>query len=260
MTCIIGGKCTDGIILVSDRKVIYHNGNVASREKIFLDYYPFIIGSSGDTTSFDNFRKKALELAQQSRGKYDNEQEFKPIPFDPKSFSGITAIYSNPTTYPVIQHNAYLTGLKKIVREQKADIKQNSDQYPFDVLIASQTDIGTTHLYYIDDNGVMNEIFDPYIIIGSPSAQFYGSMFVKPFFKTILSMNEFGQTAYFTIKYIDRFKIEVTIGLEGEKPLVYIVPKKGLICKAPDSLIQEWESNTNKMLDNYEKQGIHKLL
>jgi 20S proteasome alpha/beta subunit len=46
MTCIIrGGKCIDGVVLVADRKVIYGNGNVVSREKIFKDYHPFVIAS-----------------------------------------------------------------------------------------------------------------------------------------------------------------------------------------------------------------------
>ena len=36
MTCIIAGKCDDGIVLVAERKVRYDNGNVRAKEKIFI--------------------------------------------------------------------------------------------------------------------------------------------------------------------------------------------------------------------------------
>lgn len=120
---------------------------------------------------------------------------------------------------------------------KKEGITQNRDRYEFDVLIASQTidgDSSRAHLSYIDDNGIMNEIFDPYIIIGSDSAKFYGSIFIKPFYKKILRMNESAELAYFTLN--------------------------GQIDKASNTLLGEWESETNKMLDNFEQQGIHKLL
>jgi hypothetical protein len=124
-----------------------------------------------------------------------------------------------------------LEGLKKIVQKMKAEIRQNKDRYEFDVLIASQTDDSGAHVSHIDDNGV----------------------------RTDLKINEFGETAYFTIKYIDRFRIDDTIGLEGEKPLVYMIPNYGPVERAPNALLDEWESNTNKVLDKIEKYSIHGL-
>jgi 20S proteasome alpha/beta subunit len=35
MTCIIGGRCKDGVVLVGDRKVKYDNNTVEYVEKIF---------------------------------------------------------------------------------------------------------------------------------------------------------------------------------------------------------------------------------
>jgi 20S proteasome alpha/beta subunit len=255
MTCIIGGLCEDGIVLAADRKVIHPNGNIESREKIFKDYHPFVLASSGNTSMFDNFRKEALELAQNSLGVYDEQQTFKPIPFDPKNVSGISQSYSNPTSYPIIPQSSYLKGLKEIVRLKKADINKNKDLYPFDVLIASQTSDRKSHLSYIDDNGVLNEIFDPYIIIGSDSAHMYGSVFLKPLVKTGTKTYEFAQIAYFTIKYIDRFRLEDRITLEGEEPLIYIISNRGEIGKAPNNLMEKWKSETDNMLDNFKEQS-----
>jgi hypothetical protein len=199
-------------------------------------------------------------LAQKSLGTFDKQQNFNPVPFDPKNISGISQRYSNPTSYAIIRNNQYLEGLKRIVQEMQADIKQNKDRYEFDVLIASQTDDSGAHISHIDDNGVMREIYDPYYIIGSGSAQYYGAMFVKPLSKRIdLRINEFAETAYFTIKFIDRFGIDDTIGLEGEKPLVFMIPNNGRVERAPDDLLDEWEANTNKMLDKFIKFGIRGL-
>lgn len=91
-------------------------------------------------------------------GVYDEQQNFQPIPFDPKNVSGISQRYSNPTSYPIIPQSSYLEGLKEIVRLKKTDIKKNKVLYPFDVLIASQTSDEKSHLSYINDNGVLNEI------------------------------------------------------------------------------------------------------
>lgn len=119
MTCIIALRCDDGIVLVGDRKVRYGNGNVVSREIIFKDYHPFVIESSGDTMSFDDFRRQAKELAQRFLGIYNDALVFKHMPFDQRNISGITSRYSNPTAYPIIPHSHYLDGLKEIVRKKK---------------------------------------------------------------------------------------------------------------------------------------------
>lgn len=193
-------------------------------------------------------------------GVYDEQQNFQPIPFDPKNVSGISQRYSNPTSYPIIPQSSYLEGFKEIVRLKKADIKNNEDLYPFDVLIALQTSDGKSRLFYMDDNGVLNEIFDPYIIIGFDSAQLYGSVFLKPLVKTGTKTYEFAQLAYFTIKYIDRFRLEDRIALEGEEPLIYIISNRGEIGKAPNNLMEKWKSETDNMLDNFKELGIQKLL
>jgi hypothetical protein len=210
---------------------------------------------------FDNFRTDALELARKSLITYNDRQQPIPFPFDIRNISGISLTYTYPTSYPIIHHTSYLEGLREIILKKKAEIKQNKDRYVFDVVVASQTaDDGLAHVYYIDDNGAMNELFDTITIIGSDSAAMYGSVFTKPLSRPDMKINEFAELAYFTIKYIDRFKLDDTIGLEEQKPLVYIIPNHGDIGKAQDCLIDTWESNSNKMLANFEEYGIHKLL
>jgi 20S proteasome alpha/beta subunit len=257
MTGIIGGKCIDGVVLVADRKVICNNGSVESREKIFKDYHPFVVASSGSTLSFDNFRKDARELAQESLGFYADNHEFKRIPFNPKNISGIAIRYPIETSYPVIQFDSYLKGLIAIIKKYKRETARDSSLYSFDVLVASRTD-SEAYLGYIDDYGMIMNDIDKYIMIGSEKTSNFPLL--KPLWNSNMKMNEFAELAYFIIKYVDRFKTDDTVGLEGDKPLVWLIPNKGDIDKAPNDFIEEWEYNTNKMLDNLVKYGIKKLL
>jgi hypothetical protein len=85
-------------------------------------------------------------------------------------------------------------------------------------------------------------------------------MFVKPLQKESTKMSEFAELAYFTIKYMDRFGIDDTVGLMGEKPLVYFIPDRGTVERASDEFLRLCEDNTNQMLDNFKSVGIRKLL
>src|SRR3981081_291213 len=64
MTCIIGGRCKEGVILAGDWKIIEDDGSVEFKKKIFMDYYPVVSASSGYTTQLGNFRREAREAAQ----------------------------------------------------------------------------------------------------------------------------------------------------------------------------------------------------
>lgn len=65
MTCIIGGRCSDGVVLSADRKIVDVDiRDVTYRKKLYQYYYPIVVGSSGHIDPFDNFMKEALEAAQ----------------------------------------------------------------------------------------------------------------------------------------------------------------------------------------------------
>lgn len=72
-------------------------------------------------------------------------------------------------------------------------------------------------------------------------------------------MDEFAEAAYFIIKYVDRFKTDITVGLECQKPLVGVIPNIGTPSKASDSYIEALDSKVNQMLDNYSRDGIRLL-
>jgi 20S proteasome alpha/beta subunit len=47
MTCVIGGKCTDGVVIIGDTKVTYDNHPPSYKEKIFSDHHPVVTAYAG---------------------------------------------------------------------------------------------------------------------------------------------------------------------------------------------------------------------
>jgi hypothetical protein len=264
MTCIIGGKCKDGVVLVADRKVILQTGSVESREKIFMDFHPFVVASSGYATSFDNFRREAKDLAIKSRGYYGPQQQnFTTVSYNPAAYSGVTRVITSDSSnqHPVIPLHSYLDGLKNIVKKYKSELK-NDPTYKFDVLVASRAeDTGSAYLSYIDDNGMMDDIdtWKQYIVIGSYETRVSAEFLIKSLWTSNKIMNEFAELACFIIKYVDRFKTDNDVGLETQKPLVWWVPNNGPIVKASESLMETLDLRVNQMLDNFSMYGL-KLL
>jgi hypothetical protein len=264
MTCIIGSKCKDGVVLVADRKVICSTNSVESREKIFMDFTPFVVASSGYTMSFDNFRREAKDLAIRSRVfRIPGESFFSAIPYDPTAFSGVAINTISPSwPHPVIPLTNYLDGLKSIVKRYKTEV--NSDPtYEFDIIVASRAeDTGLAYLSYIDENGMIDdkETWKRYIVIGSYETRVATEFLIKPVWNHDMMMDQFAELAYFIIKYVDRFKTDVTVGLEDQRPLVWFIPNIGTPAKAPDTYIDSLDSKTNQMLDNYSRDGIRLLL
>ena len=259
MTCIVGGKCIDGVVLVADRRVIYPNDSLESRDKIFMDFHPFVIASSGSTSSFDNFRREAKELANKLSGYYDEKgQRFTTFPVDPSVTSGVATLYhtsKESPQYPVIRLYKYLEELKIIVQKYKKESF-------FDVLVASRTlDNMDTHLEYIGENGMTDIGNDRgYTVIGSNETHVAAEFLMKSLWKKSLKMDAFTEMAYFIIKYVDRFKTDIKVGLEGEKPLVWLIPNEGEIDKATDNYLKKLENNTDQMLDTLVKHGLKPLM
>ena len=74
-------------------------------------------------------------------------------------------------------------------------------------------------------------------------------------------METFTELGFFVMKYIDRFGIDDKVGLLNELPLVWFIPHTGNIRKVEDkNLLEKWNKRTDEMLDNFEKDGINKLL
>lgn len=76
MTCIIGGKCIDGVALVGDKKITdEETRQVEYKEKLFIFkkeglFYPIVVGSSGTIDLYDKFKREAIEELKNKSSTY----------------------------------------------------------------------------------------------------------------------------------------------------------------------------------------------
>ena len=58
LTHILGARCTGGIVLIGDRRVIRGSGGYEYEDKIFADVRNVVIGASGIVGLFNKFRRE----------------------------------------------------------------------------------------------------------------------------------------------------------------------------------------------------------
>jgi hypothetical protein len=238
MTCIIGGKCKDGVILIADRKITDgETDQVEYKEKLFIFqkdsfYYPIVIGSSGTIGLYDKFKREAIE----------HLEKINPPPFDPKGFSphGFDTSVSG-TVYPYSSMNnsgrqvylyPYLERLEDIIRRHKS---RHSGQ-GFDVLFAAQVKYSGARLSYIAEDGLSEDV-DRHKVIGS--GEIAANVFLKCVDPNTMTMDQFGRLGFFIIKYIEEQGINNNVGVGKYQPQIYFVPNEGHLRQANDIYLEE---------------------
>jgi hypothetical protein len=157
MTCIIGGRCKDGVALIADKKITNEETcQDEYRDKLFIFkkdyfYYPIVIGSSGTVGLFDKFKNKAIgEL-----------EKIKPIGLDTVGFdeggfetsvSGIIYPYSSmvDSIAKEVILDPYLERLESIIK----DFRKHYTSERLDVLFAAQVKSTGAVLRYISVSGL----------------------------------------------------------------------------------------------------------
>jgi hypothetical protein len=116
---------------------------------------------------------------------------------------------------------------------------------------------------HINISGYLTD--EPYKAIGTGGR--YAYVFIKPFYNDSIQMEEFARIGYFTIKYLDKFELDPDVGLDKNNPQhafpqILFLPNIGSFYSLEDKpdLLERFEADTNKMLDNFKKQGINALL
>jgi 20S proteasome alpha/beta subunit len=256
MTCIIGGKCIDGIVLTCDRKSKDVDTDTDEYiEKIFLDYYPIVTAGAGANISFHKFKEDAKAAAQKAIAG-------DKLPFD---FSQISGMFQK---YPILAQDKAII-FTKYQREIEDIVHETNKRYytrvgeNFDVLVAIQIHPANTVLTYIGPEGAADEIGTTgkkYKVIGSGEP--FARVFLKPLWSDDMTMEKFSRLSYFIIKFLDRFSIIDGVGLGGKHPQIWFVPNEGQIYNDKDrpEIIEKLEAESNKMLDRFEQKGIDALL
>lgn len=256
MTCIISARCSNGVVFVADRKIVNeYTRDVEYRAKLYPYYYPIVVGSSGDVDPFDSFQREALDAAQKIKPEIS-----PPLATYNYQISGIihvmpTELFQDSTHESVLNLHPYLEKLAGIITKYRKRYRTN-----FDVLFAAQTQERGAVLQYIDQEGFPSDILNRYKIIGS--GEIVANALLKPLWHKDLPMEQFAEVAYFIIKYFDKFEIDYKVGLGGMKPQVWFIPDnlKQAVKEADSETLDNYEINTDQMLENFTKYGLKLLM
>lgn len=245
MTLIIGFKCSEGIALVSDTKIVdMETGEASFESKILtpLENTPFIVGAAGYVNLFNEFNRKipgvvtnriaqirVLNVQELLKTGLTRQQAIKYIhavercattslrlvqdseKFECKELDFDVAEIELPHVY---SEENFIDDCKSLVKKINSQSKDVSE--PLELLIGiRRPSDGILHLHHIDSEGVEDEISD-YFSIGS------GYPFVKTFFSQVYDfskgMNELVTQAFRTILYVTIVAKESSIGYSRESP------------------------------------------
>jgi 20S proteasome alpha/beta subunit len=191
MTYILGSNCSDGVVLIGDRKVTLERGATYEYEdKLFLNDPFMVVGSSGVSGLFEKFRENlAIYIASPGRA----------------------------TTVPGL--TAQIEVLTRELNEKYKDILRGQD---FDVLLGIKT-TANSELKYVYPFGFAEGV-RKYKSIGHGEP--YGSFFLRQWWRPNMTMLEVAELGFFIIKYIQDFGLDNTVGIGDDFPQVWLIPHK----------------------------------
>jgi hypothetical protein len=246
VTCVIGGSCSDGVVIVGDSKITFERQPPTYGSKMNLDFYPIVTAYAGSSILYNEFRSKAFDACQ-ARLPLTSGNSSAP------AVSGAFCMYYS-TTNNSIKFPQYETDIQSIITQinstQSAQVGNK-----FEVFIAAQLQDKSAKLVHYMYNRIPDDIEKRYKSMGG--GEQYSYVFLHPLYKPEMSMKSFARLGYFIIKYLARFELSMDI---GGPPHFCCVPDIGQIIIDEQKWISEFESDTNKMLDNYETRGIDALL
>jgi 20S proteasome alpha/beta subunit len=241
MTIVIGGKCVDGVVLVSDNKVTYEDHPPSQVPKLHSDFYHIVTGGAGSTDLYGDFRKHALYAIQSGVTVTEDFDLDKPITFnEPVQTSGVIHLYSNQYNFSRITNN-----LGKIVKVINKSVKARHLNGELEVLVATQVaDTRTANLTYIRKS-IQTDVYD-YQGIGSSGT--YANVFLKPFYTNNITMTKFARMAYFIIRFIEKSQLDPGV---GGKPQMYFIPNTGEPFMDKPDVIEQYEEYTHRANEKF---------
>ncbi|MEX0595670.1 MAG: hypothetical protein WD512_04145 [Candidatus Paceibacterota bacterium] len=198
MTYILGARCCDGVVLVSDTKVTIDNGaDFAYTKKLFKPFNSVVMGAAGISGLYASFQDR-MNLAVSN----DEDQ-------------GINV--SNVGTMSVIAENV-IRNMHDTYKEDRWLITQN-----FNVIMGMRMGL-EAELKCFNGLGTPEptDLRKPKVIgHGEP----YGAMFIKELWNEDWTMERTARLALFVIKIIRDKEIDSSVGYIDEcLPQVYYIP------------------------------------
>jgi len=212
MTLIMGANCKNGAVMVGDKKITLGNGTDFSfAEKIFSPFSNVIVGSSGYSGMYRSFQARLKEgvknLQEQNKDKEEVDWQEKLILL-----------------------------VEDVIRQMGIDFGQDIINNNFQVLLASRI-IDKPELIVVGGLAIPQPI-NTYDAIGHGDP--YASVLLKTLwnkYKKDMTMELFAKIACLSIKYVQDFKLDFSVGINSEDddyPQVWYVPK------IPDYALEQW--------------------
>ncbi len=190
MTYILGSICSDGVVLVADRKVTLGGGASSEYEdKLFSDIFWMVVGSSGISGLFEKFRERLSS-------KINTPDWDKTIP-------------------------TLTSHIEVITRELNTQYREVLGGEVFDVLLGIRTTTDAL-LKYVHPIGFAEGV-RRYKVIGHGEP--YGSSFLKQWWRSDMTMLDVAELGSFIIKYIQECELDNTVGVGNGYPQVWTIPK-----------------------------------
>ena len=224
MTLVLGARCNDGVVIVTDLKLTSR----ASGEIKLLRYEPkisgvfinVIFGYAGDVDIYDVFVNYAVGDSVRKRD-------------DPND------VYTT---------NNFIQKLCDNMNKLRSILVRNKMSLFLRLMIARQFPCnGKSDLHIVDSNGKHDSVTN-WGAIGD--AETCATELVKGRWQPDMTMSQFAELSYSTIRYIEEKKFSEYLGLGGEKPaLKYLKDGERLDTDLTD---EEWKKFQGSY-PNYEK-------
>ncbi len=222
MTFILGAKCSNGVVLIGDRKLTTVTGALVGYTEKIRHVPPIVIGSSGVAGVFEKFQTKLTHYRE------SNLTPDQPIPVE-----------------PLIEEIERIMGtLNYTYGESVGGV--------FNALIAMQTSQGSL-LQIVHPTNPMGlaETVKGYQTIGSGSP--YAKLLMEMMWRPDLTMQTMANIGYFIIRCFEEYPtMDNAVGVnreKGGKPQVWFIPndsKNEAIVEQKD--LDNLDSTTTKRL------------
>ena len=186
---IIGAKCSDGIVLVADRKFTTEfDESVRYDTKLFGDLSHVIMGYTGKENIFKIFRKCIVGDVIINRDSMDNNYTFKDL----------------------------ISKMAQLVKEINQNLSQPNAYASFQISVAKHA-FKNSVLYYINSDGTTKRVQN-YMSIGS--GQDVANEFCSHLIHKEITMKEFTKHAYLAIERMNNIP-RLRVGIEkGKTPAI----------------------------------------
>lgn len=215
MTYIFGSIYDSGGVIIGDRKTVSIDGTLTDYdEKLFYDH-PIVMGSSGTVSISKKLRAEIQD--------YLTKNEISSI-------------------------NKFMKDIEDIAENVRKRYKYFGD---FEALMCLQIKDSTRiiKLHYPEYATKIAEDVKKYTVIGSGEP--YGRIFLKHMWKENMTMQQITELGCFTIKYIERFGLDTTVGVNHRGPQIWFIPNNGKISEADNMLLGRLERLTEIRLERY---------